>query len=155
MERFPRVRMILFAAAALASAIFAAAAAEPGYWRCSGGSWVAVGEPRTPPPSRACGVEPAIPDDRAGCEKAGGTWGPVGIFPKPICRVPTSDGGRPCGDDGECEGRCLATLTPGQRDEVQSGGRLQVLGACTEVTPVFGCMAIVEKGWVSRILCAD
>jgi hypothetical protein len=148
-------RVILLAVLGLASAVLSAAAADPGYWRCSGGSWVAVGEPRTPSPSRACGVEPAIPGDRAGCEQAGGTWGPAGIFPKPICRVPTSDGGRACADDGECEGRCLAALTPAQRNEVQDGGRIEILGACTPVRPVFGCMAIVEKGWVAGILCAD
>lgn len=155
MKRFPRVRVILFAASALAAAMSSAAATGPGYWRCAGGAWEAVGVPQTLPPQRDCGAERVIPDDRADCEKAGGTWGPVGIFPKPICRVPTSDGGRPCADDGECEGRCLAKLSPAERDQVQSGGRLQVLGACTGVTPVFGCMAIVEKGWVSRILCAD
>lgn len=147
-------------AAVLAAVVFwcsgiATAAAEPGYWRCSAGMWTAVGEPQTPAPSRVCGVEPVIPTDRTNCERAGGNWGPAGIFPKPICRVPTSDGGRACADDGECEGRCLATLTPGQRTEVQNGGRIEILGACTSVTPVFGCIAIVEKGWVARILCAD
>lgn len=155
MKRFPRVRVILFAASALAAAISSAATAEPGYWRCAGGAWEAVGAPHTPRPQRDCAVVRVIPDDRAGCEKAGGTWGPVGIFPKPICRIPTVDGGRPCGDDGECEGRCLAKLSPAERDEVQSGGRLEILGACTAVMPVFGCMAVVEKGWVSSILCAD
>ncbi len=145
----------LYAVSALAPLGDPARAAEPGYWSCSGGSWIAVGEPRTPVPIKACGVEIAIPDDRAGCEKAGGSWGPAGIFPQPICRVPTTDGGRPCADDGECQGRCLATLSPAERDQVQSGERLSLLGACTTVTPVFGCMAIVEEGYVARILCAD
>lgn len=147
--------LVALAGLAFASMLGEALAAEPGYWRCSGSEWVAVGTPQTPTPAKACGVERAMPDNRADCERAGGTWGPAGIFPKPICRLPTADGGRLCADDGECEGRCLATLTPGQRNEIQSGGRLALLGACTTVTPVFGCMAIVEKGWVARILCAD
>ncbi len=155
MRRKRSVWAALLATVALSWTGVPAAAAQPGYWSCAGGAWIAVGRPLTPAPSRACGVEPAIPDDQAGCEKAGGAWGPVGIFPQPICRVPTADGGRPCADDGECEGRCLAALSPEQRDQVQSGGKLALLGACTPVRPVFGCMAIVEKGFVARILCAD
>ena len=155
MRRERSVRAALIAAVALSCTGVPAAAAQPGYWSCAGGAWIAVGRPLTPPPSRACGVEPAIPDDQAGCEKAGGAWGPVGIFPKPICRVPPAPGGRPCADDSECEGRCLAALSSEQRDQVQDGGKLALLGACTPVRPVFGCMAIVEKGYVARILCAD
>ena len=93
MRRERSVRAALIAAVALSCTGVPAAAAQPGYWSCAGGAWIAVGRPLTPPPSRACGVEPAIPDDQAGCEKAGGAWGPVGIFPKPICRVPPAAGG--------------------------------------------------------------
>ncbi|CAG0995744.1 MAG: hypothetical protein F9K19_15065 [Rhizobiaceae bacterium] len=145
----------LLAASALAPLIGPATAAEPGYWSCRGGAWIAVGEPQTAAPIKVCGVAIAIPDDQAACEQAGGRWGPAGIFPQPICRVPTGDGGRPCADDGECEGRCLAALSPAERGQVEDGGKLALLGACTAVTPVFGCMAIVEKGYVARILCAD
>lgn len=130
-----------------------------GYWSCSGGAWVAVGQPQYAMPLKKCGTQLEIPRAQLGCEQAGGRWGPAGLFPKPICRMPTYDAGRTCADDGECEGLCLAELTPAQRDLVKkwTGGRqkLQVLGKCTAYAPVFGCMAIVKQGFVTGIMCRD
>jgi hypothetical protein len=98
-----------------------------------------------------------LPRTQAACEQAGGRWGPAGLFPHPICKMPTHDGGRVCGDNDECEGVCLAALTQAQRDRLMRGARqkLAILGKCTPITPVFGCMAIVEKGFVTGMLCRD
>ena len=126
-----------------------------GYWACSAGAWVAIGHPEHPLPSRQCGSQLEIPETQLACEQAGGKWGRAGIFPKPICKVPTHDAGRPCADAGECEGECLATLTAAQRDLVMKRQRLQILGKCTAYAPIFGCMAIVEKSFVTGIMCRD
>ena len=130
-----------------------------GYWTCAGGGWVAVGDPQHAMPSKLCGSHLEIPRTQLACEQAGGRWGPAGIFPNPICRMPTHDAGRPCADDGECEGLCLAALTPAQRDLVKkwTHGRqkLQILGKCTAYSPVFGCMAVVKEGFVTGIMCRD
>jgi hypothetical protein len=148
------VALAMFAWAGTTS--FAPAA---GYWTCSGDAWVAVGDPEHPVPSKMCGSRLEIPRTQPACEQAGGRWGPAGLFPRPICRMPTHDAGRVCGDVGECEGLCLAALTPAQRDVVKTWthGRqkLQLLGTCTAYSPIFGCMAIVERGFVTGITCRD
>jgi hypothetical protein len=130
-----------------------------GYWTCADDKWVAVGDPQHAMPSKSCGSRLEIPDTQLGCEQGGGRWGPTGIFPRPICKMPTHDAGRTCADDGECEGSCLAELTPAQRDLAIKGGpsrqKQQLLGKCTPSVPTFGCMAIVKEGFVSGIMCRD
>jgi hypothetical protein len=130
-----------------------------GYWTCSGDKWVAVGDPEYAMPIKSCGSDLAIPGTQLACEQAGGRWGPAGIFPRPICRMPTHDGGRLCADTGECEGLCLAALTPAQRDLAKQWIPLrqkqQMLGKCTPSAPVYGCMAIVREGFVTGIMCRD
>jgi hypothetical protein len=126
-----------------------------GYWTCSGGTWIAAGNPQHAKPLKSCGSKLEIPRTQLACENAGGKWGPAGLFPKPICRMPTRDGGRICADVAECEGLCLATLTPAQRDLLRKHEKLELLGTCTVSSPVFGCMALVKAGVVSGLLCAD
>jgi hypothetical protein len=97
-----------------------------------------------------------IPETEAQCREFGGRWGPVGIFPQPICRVPTRDGGRTCGDNDECEGMCLADLTPAERDRLRRERvTLSKLGHCTPYLQVFGCLPIVKKGQVTGLTCRD
>jgi hypothetical protein len=127
-----------------------------GYWTCSAGAWTAVGSPQHATPLKSCGSQLDRPDTQPACETAGGKWGPAGLFPKPICRMPTHDGGRVCGDVAECEGLCLAALTAAQRNLLMSKRqKLELLGTCTPHMPVFGCMAIVKQGFVTGLLCAD
>lgn len=126
-----------------------------GYWTCTGGTWIAVGNPQHATPLKSCGSQLEIPRTQLACENAGGRWGPAGLFPQPICRMPTHDGGRVCADVGECEGLCLAALTPAQRDLLRKRIKLELLGKCTPASPVFGCMALVKAGFVSGLLCKD
>lgn len=131
------------------------AAQSPGYWTCSDGKWIGVGQPQHVPPLKICGSRLEIPRTQLLCERAGGRWGPAGLFPKSICRLPTHDAGRICADTEECEGFCLAALTPAQRDFIGKRQKLQVLGKCTPYAPMFGCMAIVKEGFVTGLICRD
>lgn len=130
-------------------------AAYGGYWRCEAGKWLPVGEPHHPVPRKICGAVLDHAKTEAACAAVGGKWGPAGLFPKPICRTPTHDGGRPCADTDECEGFCLAPLTPKQREMLKGRRRIAIMGQCTPYVPVFGCMARVEQGYVSGLFCAD
>jgi hypothetical protein len=125
------------------------------FWTCVRGKWTPVGSPRHGRPMKSCGSSFPVPQTQSDCEAAGGRWGPAGIFPRPICKVPTHDAGRPCGDVDECEGICLASLSQSQRALVIQRQRLAIMGRCTPYVPVFGCMALVKKGYVSGLMCRD
>lgn len=130
-------------------------AAAAGHWECRAGAWVGVGGPTHPRPLRACGDKPAVPRSEADCLRAGGTWRRIGIAPGPSCAVPTRDGGRICGDGGECEGLCLAAPTPDQRRSLAAGLAVPLVGKCTTRRPVYGCMYPLVKGRVGRGICRD
>lgn len=134
---------------------FVATAEAAGHWICRDGAWVAVGGPSHPRPVRACGERSAIPKSEPECLRAGGRWGRVGIFPTPICVVPTADAGRICGDGGECEGACLAVPSAAERARIAARTPVALTGRCTDRRPVFGCMYRVEAGVVRGRLCAD
>jgi hypothetical protein len=151
----PRLGLVIFLAS-LSIAGSASLAQAAGYWTCAGDKWVAVGRPPYPMPIKACGSRLELPRTQAACEQAGGRWGPAGLFSRPMCKMPTQDGGRVCGDTAECEGLCLAAPTPALRELItRKRQKLPILGKCTAYTPMFGCMAIVQKGFVSGILCRD
>jgi hypothetical protein len=51
---------------------------------------------------------------------------------------------------------CLADLTHAERDKLRTKrSTLSKLGHCTTYLPVFGCMAIVNKGRVTGLMCRD
>jgi hypothetical protein len=85
----------------------------------------------------------------------GGRWDRFGLFPREICSVPTHDGGRTRTDTAECEGTCLASLKREQVDLLRKHMKLKIFGKCTPHIPIFGCMALVERGIVSRMPCLD
>lgn len=158
MSETERRRLAIILGLLMPAGLLAAGAsiARPvGYWTCSGDRWIAVGAPGYAKPLKRCGSTLPVPRNRPDCESAGGRWGPAGLFPKPICRVPTHDGGRLCGDSGECESLCLSPLSPDQRDMLRQGHKLRLLGRCAPVVPLFGCLAIVKKGVVTGLECRD
>jgi hypothetical protein len=144
---------VMIAACLLAGSTSLAHAA--GYWSCSDGKWIAVGNPHHAMPSKTCGFQLVIPRTQLACEQSGGRWGPAGLFPRPICKMPTHDGGHVCADAGECEALCLTALTPAQRDLLRNGQKLKLLGKCAPVAPLFGCLAIVKQGYVTGLECRD
>ena len=99
-------------------------------------------------------TQPSIPKDRVSCEAAGGRWGRIGISPREACNLPASDGGADCSDGSECEGACLAELTPQQMESLRKGGSVEAAGKCTPWRITVGCQARVEDG-KARMLCVD
>ena len=135
-----------------------AAAAGEGYWECRGGHWIAVDAPAHPMPLKECGALPRTTPTSAGsCVEQGGKWGAIGIFPAPVCSLPTRDAYRPCGDSNECEGPCLAELSAEEKQSLIRGAApgLSRLGKCAAHVPVMGCVAKVERGVVRRVICFD
>jgi hypothetical protein len=136
----------------------ARAGEPPGYWRCDGTKWVAVGTPQHPEPLVQCGGV-VISDGGAIteelCEKAGGTWGPIGLFPEPICTQRTFDAGRYCADMGECAASCDAELTKEEYQRMLDGEVVLTGGICWGATPLIGCHAMVHAGKVDGVLCID
>lgn len=96
-----------------------------------------------------------VPDTKASCEAAGGTWAAFGISPIEKCVLPASDAGKECSDSSECEGSCIAELSKEDNDKVSRGEAVPAKGKCTSSKSVFGCFPIVTQGKVDGILCID
>jgi hypothetical protein len=134
-------------------------AAEPhGYWQCDGTKWVAVGAPEHPQPLVLCGGTGtgeggAVTQEL--CESVGGIWGPIGLFPEPVCTQRTLDAGRYCADMGECAASCDAELTQDEYQQMLDGQPVLTGGLCSGTTPLIGCHAMVMAGKVGGVLCID
>lgn len=133
------------------------AAEPPGYWSCNGTEWVAVGAPEHPKPIVRCGGDGsgqgATTEEL--CVAAGGIWGPVGLFPEPVCTQRTIDEGRICADMGECGSSCDAVLTDEQYQSMMDGEQVLTTGFCSGSSPLIGCHTIIVAGVVQGTLCID
>ncbi len=89
----------------------------------------------------------AEPDDAAKCRAAKGSWGRHGLSRTESCVVPTSDAGKSCHDESECESGCIAP------EGAKIGDR--ATGTCYELSLAFGCRNHVRKGVVQPTLCVD
>jgi len=125
------------------------------YWRCVDGEWIAQGRPGHPRPNKSCGWHPRIPQRMEECVQQGGAWGPVGIFPMPVCRLQTNDAGNPCADGDECESACIAELDQTELTILKGGKLLRKLGRCAPTSMVVGCHAFVVAGEITGITCLD
>jgi hypothetical protein len=70
-----------------------------------------------PPASRAeTPAPPSVPQSRAECEAAGGTWDDVqGLGHVLGCNPRTTDAGKVCTDSDQCEGACQRGKCSGSR----------------------------------------
>ncbi|MBU0762373.1 MAG: hypothetical protein KKD39_05055, partial [Candidatus Altiarchaeota archaeon] len=80
----------------------------------------------------------AEPKNKIDCEALGGRWGRMGLYPEEICNLKTKDGGRICMDSSECEGICIAELTPEERKKAQNS-KIKATGKCSEYMKKAGC----------------
>jgi hypothetical protein len=108
------------------------------------------------PPEQCIRSSPTYEQYKSWCEEQGGYFGYVGLYPVEQCNLPTPDGGSNCTDSSECEGMCVARLTPEQDDKITSGEALQnMTGTCTSYKKTVGCLAEVINGTVEYIICID
>jgi hypothetical protein len=120
------------------------------------GATVTSEEIATTTPGDALGPTPDRLQDQASCEALGGRWGQIGLAPREACNLPTTDAGETCSDSDECESLCLADLTEEQKSQVNRGDLwLRTTGQCAAWQSLAGCLAPVENGVVSSILCID
>ena len=92
-------------------------------------------------------LAPAVPvATEAACVQRGGQWTQLGRAPVHQCLMPTTDGGRPCTDNAQCEGLCLAP--EGSLDGARVGG------ACSADSNRFGCRQQLRQG-AAFTLCVD
>lgn len=90
--------------------------------------------------------EPIISSQKQ-CESLGGTWKRVGPRQLEACDRPTSDGGKACHDNSECQSRCLA---PEGADPTKP-----VIGTCdrSHLQPT-RCVSIVSNGRITQAECS-
>lgn len=86
------------------------------------------------------------PKTEATCAARGGTWTQLGRAPVKQCLLRTTDAGKACTDNRQCEGLCLAA--EGTPDGPATGG------TCSVDTNVFGCRTRLQDGRAST-LCVD
>lgn len=72
------------------------------------------------------------------CEAKGGTWGGAGKSGAKTCILPTTDGGKTCRKQGDCDGLCLARS-----------------GTCSPIKPLFGCNEVLQADGQRVTLCID
>ena len=93
-------------------------------------------------------VTPPVPDPPAAaprsvsaaektCIRQGGSWGPAGKAGE-TCTKLTSDSGKQCNVESDCEGYCLARSR-----------------TCAPFKPMFGCNDILQDNGVQVTLCID
>lgn len=104
--------------------------------------------------------QPAVRDTstKQTCEAVGGRWGRHGELVEEFCILPSSDKGKYCTDSDQCEGDCIAELTPEERRKlIDEFGKhiLPKTGKCSQWQQTFGCYPFVENGVVDGILCLD
>jgi len=78
------------------------------------------------------------PQSETACSAVGGTWGPRGLYPAPLCTLPNPDAGQSCQSASDCIGVCLAETR-----------------TCASVRPIFGCYAFLDEEGREVTMCAD
>lgn len=94
------------------------------------------------------------PDNQIDCEAASGQWQESDLK----CLVATTDGGKECNDSSECQGYCAVDLSQGPEiynKFISEGRAVEISGVCSENIFKYGCLAIVEEGWVKEIACVN
>jgi len=109
-----------------------------------------------------CGItnQPAnrenIPQDKETCEVHGGEWGQFGLSPQKRCNPVTSDAGKTCSNQNECEGACIVELSEEDQDRITNQNEvIETNGKCTPWLFTYGCNAYVKNSKVSEIMCVD
>jgi hypothetical protein len=87
------------------------------------------------------GEPPVRITTREACDACRGDWGPHGLAMRIGCICRTSDAGRECLDDLDCEATCVPTALR----EVPGRGKIRV-GKCAAEEVTFGCQDHIPAG---------
>lgn len=92
------------------------------------------------------------PDNLEDCEFQKGQWDED----KNICNLVSTDSGLACSDSSQCQGYCQAVDMPEIYNKfISEGQAIEIDGVCSENIFKYGCLAIVEDGWVHQISCVN
>ena len=84
--------------------------------------------------------------ERTSCRLKGGEVERAGILGNERCTITYEDGGDICIDSSNCEGLCIANLSPNETD---------VSGTCQLNDNPFGCYSEIIAGQATPTLCVD
>lgn len=93
----------------------------------------------------------ATEEERAACERAGGTMGPAGIAGRDHCTQNLPDAGKACAGPDDCIGECWLEVSDAQPPTPGTTAE----GTCQPTDNGFGCHTLVEDGVVVGTLCVD
>jgi len=98
-----------------------------------------------------------IPQDKETCQAQSGEWGSFGLAIKEQCNLPTSDAGKTCRNQEECEGVCIADLSQEEQERIINQKEvIETNGKCTSWLLIPGsCEGYVKDGKVDGIFCVD
>lgn len=92
------------------------------------------------------------------CELKGGRWSYFPGYSNKICNLPTSDAGKVCLSDDECEGDCIGDQSTMHKDPTQKGllsFESYGTGKCSDFKKTSGChLYNIGKGKFTN-LCAN
>ena len=88
--------------------------------------------------------------DEESCVAAGGAWGPVGLYPEPVCQCPTGQGDCRCTRQTDCLSACIAEFTGGM---FECEGVVE--GRCSPVSLTLGCFCWIDENGEAMGICAD
>jgi hypothetical protein len=92
--------------------------------------------------------EPEAPTLEMQCAEQGGTL-TIGAFGNPVCIIPTSDGGKACTGNADCEDTCLFTGSTTVACEERTSG------TCSGTFGHFGCQCAGSESGTPAIFCAE
>ncbi|MFV0335626.1 MAG: hypothetical protein ACK5JR_16330 [Tropicimonas sp.] len=93
---------------------------------------------RAPAPTAPEGTAAFVAQQRAICERRGGSFGRSPGKVTQVCFITPKDAGKACSQGSDCEGHCLARSR-----------------SCAPVTPLFGCNEVLLEGGLAATVCLD
>ncbi len=89
------------------------------------------------------------------CESKEGIWGYTGKVKEKSCNEKAEDVGKICKDNNECQGLCLAELSPEQFETYKKNKEVKATGKCSEYKQNGGCFKVIEDGYFRGDICID
>lgn len=91
------------------------------------------------------------PSNKEECEAKSAQWNEDDLK----CYLATTDGGTECSNGVQCQGYCATELSEIYDQFIVDGQSVETNGVCSVNIFKYGCLALVEEGWVNGIICID